>query len=87
MHLFTTILFVDGNPVKYDVRSEADRLLLLPIDNPNNYLVPPFLYAEADKNGWRISGTQDRDLMDQVIEDICLHAAQLPVALSKLCGA
>jgi hypothetical protein len=73
MLLFSTVLFVDGNPVGYKVYEEKNRLVLNPAENPNREIQPPVL-AVKNKNGkWFVEGTENRDLIDQVIEDISLN--------------
>ncbi len=70
MRLFTTVLFVDGNPVGYEVQKEQERLRLNPAENPNREVEPPVIYV-SNKNGYlQIEGTTNRDLIDQVIEDV-----------------
>ncbi len=78
MHLFSTVLFVDGNPVGYEVFKEANRLRLNPAENPNREIVPPVLLARNDRGTWEIEGTDNRDLIDQVIEDVSMNNSFLP---------
>jgi hypothetical protein len=76
MVLFSTVLFVDGNPVGYKVvKEERNRLLLDPAENPHREIVPPVIHARNEDGNWRVEGTHDRDLIDQVLEDI---SVQLP---------
>jgi hypothetical protein len=75
MVLFSTVLFVEGNPVGYKVMEERNRLLLNPAENPNREVEAPVIYAKKEDGRWRIEGTCDRDLIDQVLEDITI---QLP---------
>lgn len=76
MVLFSTVLFVEGNPVGYKVTGEdQNRLSLKPAENPNREIVPPVLRAEKEGDYWRVEGTHDRDLIDQVQEDLSI---QLP---------
>lgn len=72
MLLFSTVLFVDGNPVGYHVYKEDDRLALHPAENPNRHIHPPTLSAQNTEGNWIVQGTQNRDLIDQVIEDVTL---------------
>lgn len=78
MHLFTTILFVDGNPVKYEVRLSESLFFLYPTDNPNNDIEPPLIKAKWSNGQWSISGTNDGDLIAQVVEDMNLNSGSLP---------
>ena len=78
MHLFSTVLFVDGNPVGYEVFKETDRLRLNPAENPNRGIVPPVLMAHNRMGTWEVEGTDNRDLIDQVIEDVSMNNTFLP---------
>jgi hypothetical protein len=78
MHLFSTVLFVNGNPVGYEVFRESERLKLNPAENPNREIVPPVIVARNNRGTWEVEGTSDRDLIDQVIEDISLNNSFLP---------
>lgn len=81
MVLFSTVLFIDGNPVGYKVTGEArNRLLLNPAENPSREIEPPVIQAKNEGGRWQIEGTRDRDLIDQVLEDISL---QLPSTLQS----
>lgn len=81
MDLFSTVLFVDGSPVGYKVMAEErGRLLLNPAENPNRDIIPPVIHAKNEGGYWRIEGTTDRDLIDQVLEDISM---QLPSSLQS----
>lgn len=76
MVLFSTVLFVDGNPVGYKVVEETrNRLSLNPAENPHREIIPPIIHARQEAGCWQIEGTKDRDLIDQVLEDISM---QLP---------
>ncbi|NTS40285.1 hypothetical protein HRG84_05150 [Flavisolibacter sp. BT320] len=78
MVLFSTVLFVEGNPVGYQVMEvERNRLRLNPAENPHRDIAPPVIQASQQNGYWQIEGTRDRDLIDQVLEDISL---QLPTA-------
>jgi hypothetical protein len=70
MRLFTTVLFVNGNPVGYEVCEDAGRIHLNPAENPNREIVPPVMYVSTDAGHIQVDGTNDQDLIDQVIEDI-----------------
>jgi hypothetical protein len=81
MVLFSTVLFVEGNPVGYKVMEEdRNRLSLNPAENPNREIVPPILHAKNEDGFWRVEGTRDRDLIDQVLEDLSM---QLPTTLQS----
>jgi hypothetical protein len=78
MHVFSTVLFVDGNPVGYKVYKQNDRLVLNPAENPNREVLPPAISARNEGGEWLVEGTTDRDLIDQVIEDVTLNENRLP---------
>lgn len=78
MRQFSTVLFVDGNPVGYTVSTEQDRVVLNPAENPNRGIFPPALSARREGDHWQVDGTTDRDLIDQVIEDITLNEGKIP---------
>jgi hypothetical protein len=81
MVLFSTVLFVNGNPVGYKVmEEERNRLSLNPAENPNREIFAPVIQAKKEDGYWRIEGTHDRDLIDQVLEDISM---QLPSSLQS----
>lgn len=81
MVLFSTVLFVDGNPVGYKVMKEdKDRLALNPAENPDREIEPPIIHVLNEGGCWQVKGTRDRDLIDQVLEDISM---QLPTALQS----
>jgi hypothetical protein len=74
MLLFSTVLFVDGNPVGYKVyREEENRIILNPAENPNRAIVPPVISVRHNEGDWQVEGTNNRDLIDQVIEDVSLN--------------
>lgn len=78
MRQFSTVLFVEGNPVGYTVSKEQDRVVLNPAENPNRGIFPPALSARREGDRWMVDGTSDRDLIDQVIEDITLNEGKIP---------
>lgn len=81
MVLFSTVLFIEGNPVGYQVLEEdRNRLRLNPAENPNREIAPPIILASQEEGFWRVEGTRDRDLIDQVLEDISM---QLPTSLQS----
>ena len=70
MHVFSTVFFVDGNPVGYKVFKEENRLFLNPAENPNRRIPAPAMRAQHEGGRWLIEGTSDRDFINQVIEDV-----------------
>ena len=73
MFLFSTVLFIDGNPIGYEVLEEKSRLRLNPAENPNRDVQPPTLSARITNGKWQVEGTLNRDLIDQVIEGITMN--------------
>ena len=67
---FSTIFFVEGNPVKYEVWLNGGIYILHPSENPNQFIAPPMLQAQQKNGRWEVSGTADRDLIDQAVEDL-----------------
>jgi hypothetical protein len=78
MHTFSTVLFVNGNPVGYTVSKNEDRLLLNPAENPNRDIHPPCMSALNQQGFWLVEGTNDRDLIAQVIEDVSIYEDKFP---------
>ncbi len=70
MHVFSTVLFVDGNPVGYKVFQQGQGLLLNPAENPSREVHAPPMQARNEQGRWLVEGTNDRNLIDQVIEDV-----------------
>lgn len=73
MLLFSTVLFVDGHPVGYKVYEENCSLILDPAENINPGLKPPVLSVIKKNGHWVVEGTESKDLVDQVIEDISIY--------------
>ena len=73
MFLFSTVLFIDGNPIGCEVLEEKSRLRLNPAENPNRDVQPPTLSARITNGKWQVEGTLNRDLIDQVIEGITMN--------------
>ena len=69
MPYLNTILFVEGNPVRYRVVQQREDLYLLEPENAPA-LKPPLLAAIRLSDGWAIEGTRDQNLIDQTIEDM-----------------
>jgi hypothetical protein len=78
MYQFSTVLFVEGNPVGYTVSREEDRVLFNPAENPNRHICPPAISARREGGQWLVDGTVDRDLIDQVIEDMTFNEGKIP---------
>ncbi|MDB5196248.1 MAG: hypothetical protein JWP88_618 [Flaviaesturariibacter sp.] len=66
-----TVLFVNGNPVGYTIFNEGADYILAPVENPMATMKAPVLKVVLEHNGhFTICGTEDRDLIDQVWEDL-----------------
>jgi hypothetical protein len=70
MNEFSTVLFVNGAPVGYKVSRNADLVLLNPAENPSRTVVAPHLSARQVNGSWEVEGTQNSDLISQVIQDV-----------------
>ena len=62
------------------IEVEGNRLRLNPAENPHREIVPPVILASRENGYWLVEGTRDRDLIDQVLEDITL---QLPTSVQS----
>jgi hypothetical protein len=80
MHVFSTVLFVNGNPVGYKVFKQEGRLVLNPAENPTREVYPPAIFARNENGQWFVEGTNDQDLIDQVIEDVTMNEGRLPTS-------
>lgn len=78
MHVFSTVLFVNGSPIGYKVYKENDRLLLNPSENPYRSILAPVISVQQRNGKWQVEGTGDQDLIDQIIEDVTLNEEKLP---------
>lgn len=66
-----TVLFIDGYPVGYSIYKNENVFSLAPSENPNEELIAPELTAiQETKNSYTITGTNDQNLIDQVVEDL-----------------
>ena len=70
MLLFSTVLFIDGHPVAYHVYHQKGRLILQPDDIIKTNIKVPVLTAVKKENLWMVTGTEDENLVEQVLEDI-----------------
>ena len=68
---FSTVLFVDGNPVGYKVRNEDNNHFIMnPAENPGREVLPPILHVSQIAGHWQVQGTSNTDLIDQAIEEV-----------------
>ena len=68
--MFSVILFVDGFPVHFLVHSVDNTFYFQPIGNPYKKKVSKKIQVAKTNSGWFISGTEDENLVDQIIEDL-----------------
>lgn len=66
---FDTIFFVDGLPVGYKIFKEGAEYVLIPKERSEYLDTMPSLSARF-KDGWKVEGTEDQNLIDQVMEDM-----------------
>lgn len=77
--LFSTILFIEGNPVCYEFFEKDGNYLLFPLYNPHSHTTPPELrLVKVKLNEYTLEGTTDKTLIDQVLEKV-----KLTVSLPK----
>ena len=70
IRMYSTVLFVDGLPAAYTIIRDRDRYLLLPTDKHQYTMSLPRLYAFHQEDHWVVEGTECRNLVDQVVEDL-----------------
>lgn len=66
METFSTVLFIDSEPFGYTVRQTPNRIEWHPAENPARSN-PPHLLAEWRNGEWLVAGTQNKDLISQII--------------------
>lgn len=72
METFSTVLFVNHMPVGYRAVRLPDRLELSPAENPTRTVMPPMLIAEKHNDLWTVRGTENEDLVRQVLDEVHL---------------
>ena len=83
METFSTVLFVDQAPVGYKVQRSPDRIELNPAENPSRSIQPPHLVAHNRGGRWEVAGTENQDLIQQVLDEVStLQAPYIPITLS-----
>jgi hypothetical protein len=70
METFSTVLFMNHAPVGYRVQQTPGRLELHPADNPLRSETPPRMVAEKTAGRWQVQGTDNADLIHQVLLEI-----------------
>jgi hypothetical protein len=70
LYLISTILFIDGEPIGYNVyQQERDRFYFKPTGIPNPNVMPPSFYVTT-AGGWCFEGLTDILVRDQVMDDL-----------------
>jgi hypothetical protein len=67
-----TVLFVDGLPVGYKIFRNGAVYFLHPTDISGKEANAPLIIATHSQHGWEIEDLRDRNLIDQVVEDLDL---------------
>lgn len=78
METFSTVLFMNHAPVGYRVQTTPGRLELHPAHNPLRSEAPPRMIAEKRPGGWQVQGTDNADLIHQVLEEIIQLERRVP---------
>ena len=63
------VLFVDSFPTSFSVQKKKDCYVLRPKENPYDSLPPPIIEVFKNNGSWIVKGTDDQNLIDQIIED------------------
>lgn len=79
METFSTVLFVNHLPVGYRALKMPGRLELSPAEDPARTVTPPQLIAEYKNGMWTVTGTDNEDLIRQVLEEIRLSEQQTDI--------
>ena len=66
MIVFSTVLQVNGQPTVYSVYKNGDTAFL----NPSRPAQAPILLATMEEASWQVRGTDDEQLMLQVLQEI-----------------
>lgn len=83
METLSTVLFINHVPLGYRVQKTPDRMELHPAENHMRSEVPPRLAAAKKDGAWQVLGTQNKDLIRQVLDEIQLLEQRTPdLALS-----
>lgn len=83
MQFFSTILFFNGNPVGYKIsQQENNQLSINPAEHTGRTTTVPSLRATYIDGTWQVQGTDDLEVINQVVEDLRQNAPLLTNALS-----
>ncbi|RYY65973.1 MAG: hypothetical protein EOO12_05550 [Chitinophagaceae bacterium] len=67
---FSTVLFVDGQPVSYELVQHKNTVRLVPDSLLALCRSVPEIEATRSGRSWRLEPSLHRDLADQVLEDL-----------------
>lgn len=70
METSSTVLFIDSVPFGYTLRRTVNRLEWHPAGNPSRSTQPPRLSAECCNGVWKVAGTCNADLLEQIMDEI-----------------
>ena len=70
MQKFSTVLFVDGQPVGYLVHEDEDRLVMSPAEAPDRQLLAPVIYVLEKDGQFVVEGTSNEELKQQVLDEV-----------------
>lgn len=68
MIVFSTVLEIDGQPTLYNVYKNRSLAFL----NPSKPVRAPILFATYEDASWKIKGTEDASLKQQVMTEIAI---------------
>jgi hypothetical protein len=68
--MISIILFVDGFPVQFLIERIHNTVFFMPVGNRFKMKVPENMTATLHGKRWTVAGTDDDNLVDQVIEDL-----------------
>lgn len=70
MSIYSTVFFVNGTPVGYRVDQEGGgRYRLHPAESQMRG-VPQTITAHKENGNWRVEGTNNTDLIEQIISEL-----------------
>jgi hypothetical protein len=66
MIVFSTVIEIDGLPTVYNVYKNRNLAFL----NPSLRIKAPILYASYENAAWKVKGTEDDAIRQQVVNEI-----------------
>jgi len=73
-----TVFFLDGNPIGYEIQRSGEVFRLIPHRISDPARAAPEITAAHSRGQWLLEPVLDRDLADQVIEDLERCLARRP---------